>query len=619
MTKPRYRRLADGSTTLISDGFQNVVANLGTARDKAAGAAYGLRVYSPAELLAAYRTAWLPRKIVDIIPMDATRRWRAWQADKNQISALEAEENRLGLRIKLREAQTAARLFGGAVIYIGTGESDVSTPLSPQRIGKGGLRHLTVIGRDHITPGEIDQNPESDGFGKPGSYRIHGSKPVDIHPSRLVILKGAVSPAGSPQTDHWGDSVLQPIFEAITQADGTAANVASLVYEAKVDVIHMPRLMEMLQAEGGEEKVSRYLMSVAMMKGNNGMLVLDGGDTSKPEGSAGGTTYDSKSATFGGLADIWDRMMQIVSGAADIPMTRLFGMSPKGMNATGEHDAQNYASRIKAMQELELTPAMTILDECLIRSALGARPDEVFYDWRALNEPTDKERAEVGKLTAEVIEIMNRTGLWLPEVMAEAGANAMIETGAVPGLEAAVDEHGLEIEEPDEDEAAAALGTRETPATVGDAAPRTLYVSRKLLNADDLIAWAKGQGFNTTLAADDLHVTIAYSRTPLDWMEVGESWQSTIEVAEGGPRLMEQFGEARVLLFKAAELEWRHEAIKEAGASWDHPEYQPHITISYDPDAPELEDVQPYQGKIVLGPEIFAEVDENWSAKAKEA
>lgn len=455
MTKPKYRRFADGSTTLISDGFQNVVANLGTARDKAASASYGMRVYTPAELLAAYRTAWLPRKVVDIIPMDATRRWRAWQADKAEISALEAEETRLGLRTKLREAQTAARLFGGAVIYIGTGDPDVSQPLDPSRIAKSGVRHLTVIGRDHITPGDIDQNPENDGFGRPAWFEIHGTTSVRIHASRLVVLKGAVSPVGSPQADHWGDSVLLPIFEAITQADGTAANVASLIYEAKVDVIHMPRLMEMLAQEGGEAKVSRYLMSVAMMKGNNGMLVLDGGDTSKADGQSGGTTYDSKSATFGGLADIWDRFMQIVSGAADIPMTRLFGMSPKGMNSTGEHDAQNYASRIRAMQELELTPAMSVLDECLIRSALGARPPEVFYDWRALNEPTDKERAEVGKITAEIIESMHRTGLWLPEVMAEAGANAMIETGAVPGLEAAVDEYGLEVEELSEHELSA--------------------------------------------------------------------------------------------------------------------------------------------------------------------
>jgi hypothetical protein len=81
---------------------------------------------------------------------------------------------------------------------------------------------------------------------------------------------------------------------------------------------------------------------------------------------------------------------------------------------------------------------------------------------------------------------------------------------------------------------------------------------------------------------------------------------------------MERFGEARVLLFKASELEWRHEAMKSAGATWDHPEYQPHITISYDPEAPELSNVEAYQGEIILGPELFAEVKEDWSENLKE-
>ena len=56
-----------------------------------------------------------------------------------------------------------------------------------------------------------------------------------------------------------------------------------------------------------------------------------------------------------------------------------------------------------------------------------------------------------------------------------------------------------------------------------DAAPRTLYVSRKLLNAKAVIAWAKSQGFETTLPAADMHVTIAFSQTPVDWMAVGEA------------------------------------------------------------------------------------------------
>jgi hypothetical protein len=56
----------------------------------------------------------------------------------------------------------------------------------------------------------------------------------------------------------------------------------------------------------------------------------------------------------------------------------------------------------------------------------------------------------------------------------------------------------------------------------------------------------------------------------------------------------------------------------EKGASWDHPEYQPHITISCDDDAPELATVEPYQGEILLGPEVFKEVIDDWLASVRE-
>lgn len=447
MTKPKYRRLADGSTVLMHDGFQNVVANLGTSRDKAYSGSYTSRTYSSAELLNAYRTAWLPRKIVDIVAMDATRRWRAWQADKEQITALEAEENRLGLVGKTREAMISARLYGGAVVYIATGETDVQQPLVPARIKQGGIKHLTVIGRDYIAPGEFAQKPEDPLFGKPAYYEVNGQR---IHPSRLVVLTGAKLPAGSPMVEAWGDSVLLAMFDAIRQADSTAANIASMTYEAIVDVLRIPNLMEMLKADGGDAKLVKYLTTLAMAKGNNGMLVLDGGGAAVGSDKvSNGTEYDRKPITFGGLGDIWDRAMQNVSGAADIPMTRLFGMAAAGLNATGEGDAQNYASRIAAMQSLEIAPELSVLDECLIRSALGDRPEEIHYNWRPIYEPTDIERAALGKVTAEIISALSTSGLFLQEVLAEAGANAMIETGALPGLEGAVDEYGLDVMESD--------------------------------------------------------------------------------------------------------------------------------------------------------------------------
>lgn len=154
--------------------------------------------------------------------------------------------------------------------------------------------------------------------------------------------------------------------------------------------------------------------------------------------------------------------------------------------------------------------------------------------------------------------------------------------------------------------------------------PRPLYVQRKLLNADDLIAWAKDNGFTTTLPAGDMHVTVLYSRSMVDPMKMGRDWyedeKGRIIIRPGGPRMIERLGEnAVVLRFVSPSLEYRHRDMIEAGGSHDYPEYQPHCTISYNkPDDLNLETIAPFSGELVFGPEIFESLDLDWKSKIEE-
>lgn len=156
------------------------------------------------------------------------------------------------------------------------------------------------------------------------------------------------------------------------------------------------------------------------------------------------------------------------------------------------------------------------------------------------------------------------------------------------------------------------------PQDFGDGTIRTLYVHRPVINGGEILAWAKEQGFTSLLPASKLHVTLAFSRQPVDWMKIDASWSETLELPLGGPRMVEQFGEATVLLFASSELAWRHEEFESIGASWDFPSYRPHITLTYGGAPEDLAKIEPYRGRIVLGPEVFEEVDEDWANKVKE-
>ena len=100
---------------------------------------------------------------------------------------------------------------------------------------------------------------------------------------------------------------------------------------------------------------------------------------------------------FNGMPEILQMYLQIAAGAADIPVTRFVGMSPAGLNATGESDLANYYDRIHSDQELRLTPALEKLDIAIQRSALGKFDPDIFYEWNSLWQMTDEAKAAIAK------------------------------------------------------------------------------------------------------------------------------------------------------------------------------------------------------------------------------
>lgn len=448
MTKPHYRRTADGQTLpaiRAADGFQNLVANLGTARDKSSANSYVAPGLTRLDLLNAYRGSAVARIVVDAMAEDSCREWRAWQADKNQITKLEAEEKRLGLVQKVMAARKRARLFGGAAIFIGTGDSSTELPLNLNSVRAGGLKYLTLLDRHQLSATEIEDDPREPGYGLPKFFEVTTGTglPIRIHPSRLAIFRGDDLPDNDMgrANQGWSESVLLTTLEKVGHLDSTVANVAALVFEAKVDVLRIKDFTQGLR-DGGqayEEMMLRRFGLANMAKGINGALLLD----SEEE-------YDQKTASFSTLPDIMDRMAQMVSAAAEIPMTRLFGMSPAGMNATGESDMRNYYDRVRQQQTLDMEPSLANLDECLIRSALGSRPSDVHFNWRSLWQLTEEQKADIATKLVTAATGMQGAELASHEAIGTATVNALIEIGAFPGLEAAVAEFPAEEDDDEE-------------------------------------------------------------------------------------------------------------------------------------------------------------------------
>lgn len=152
-----------------------------------------------------------------------------------------------------------------------------------------------------------------------------------------------------------------------------------------------------------------------------------------------------------------------------------------------------------------------------------------------------------------------------------------------------------------------------------------IYMYRPVMNAEQIIAWAASQGFETTLPADDMHVTVVFSRAAFsaEMSRIADE-HGTVHgdniVVRGGKRTVTSLGDkgAVVLKIESADLQSEHAYFRSLGASWDYQEYTPHVSITYNGRGMDTSKVAPFMGDIVLGPLYAKPLKSEWDTEIVE-
>ncbi len=370
------------------DGLVNVVSGLGTAKSKRQHNVWAFDLLNNfADLDAAYQSNWIARKIVNVRAEDMTRNWRRIKSEgAEDVASL---EQALCLPIVVQEAQQWARLYGGAGVLMLTGQ-DLTKPLKVNRIKKGDLQRLLVFDRWDMSAQTLNTwDVLAANYLKPEFYTIRGGS-MQVHWTHFARFNGEQLPRRwMEQTQGWGDSVLRKCIEEISDMVAAKGGIAELMQEANIDVINREGLNDELSSDQDQAIVDRYTL-FSQMKSVFNMALLDGDEK-----------LDRQTLNLSGVAPILEQFMTWISGCADTPVTRMFGTSAKGMNATGEGDDKNYNNSIKADQTTKLTEPMRTIDEVLVRSALGHFPDGYDYVWNPLSLPNDLEEAQAEQLRSQ--------------------------------------------------------------------------------------------------------------------------------------------------------------------------------------------------------------------------
>lgn len=402
MDHENYERakVMDKDSTELHDSLENLVAQLGTSQDKRSHSRFvnnkrlsmdGMQE----ELNALYRTDWLAGKVVDIIPDDMTREWRYFSGDiePETIELLIEEEERLGLPNAVNQAHKWARLYGTAFIVMNIDDGQpVDKPLDINKIKKGGLKHIKVVDRHRIDRADLQpiENPLDPNYGMPVYYRFVNTN-IKIHHSRVIRFDAVHLPFDEfKRNNYMSDSVLDRLYEALTNFNTVASGSASMVYETNVDVMKIKGLMNYLQSPEGTSLIQKRFTMAGMLKSFNNMLLLDNEEE-----------YDKKQNSFASIPDLLYAHALFMAGGSDIPATRLLGSSASGLNATGEGDMKNYYDTIKSKQSKDYKPKLDFFDKIMAKS-LGLKDDaDLSYKFNSLFQMTPKEQADTEFVNAQ--------------------------------------------------------------------------------------------------------------------------------------------------------------------------------------------------------------------------
>lgn len=353
-----------------------------------------------------YRGDYLARKIIDLPAREMVREWIEFDQTVEPDIAKKALDYLFRLKSPqfFKKALKWSRLYGGsALIMIIEDNGESHEPVNLNNIKT--IRGFFELYRFQLWPNTFVSDTEDPNFGQPATYQamafdrnfglagigqagMQGIKVVPgsiWHRDRVLVFDGLDLPQHLRDTNNgWGDSVLQPLYNALRNYNLGQDGSASLIADFAQAVIKIKGLHAQLAADK-DEVVKRRLSFMNLWRSILNAIVID----------ADGEEFERKATPVTGLVDIMKRQEQALVAGSEMPHTILFGESPSGLGATGQSENDDFDDYIAALQEEKMTLPLDWLIELVFRAkdgpTNGEEPKEWGYDFNSLTQLNDKE------------------------------------------------------------------------------------------------------------------------------------------------------------------------------------------------------------------------------------
>lgn len=358
------------------------------------------------------------RVIVETIATDMTRKWiklraKSEEEDKTEkIGELMEAMEEFKVKEVFEQCEEIDGYFGRAHLYIDTGDTDDAKELlkpigngwnkiSQAKFGKGDLKRLVPVEPVWTYPAEYNSNnPLKPDWYNPQRWFVMAS---EVHQSRLLKFVGREVPdLLKPAYSFGGLALTQMVKPYVTNWLNTRQSVADIVQSFSVFVVATN--MQATLQEGGDDALERAQL-FNIIRSNAGLFMVDK-DTED---------FMNVSAPLGTLDQLQAQSQEQMASISRIPLVKLLGISPHGLNATAEPELDAYNDGINAAQEKRMRPNLTRVLGFLMLHLWGKVDEDIDFDFVSLKEATPKEKAEIQKMLSETDTINIQNGTIDPE------------------------------------------------------------------------------------------------------------------------------------------------------------------------------------------------------------
>ena len=345
--------------TTINDGIENLKTKLGTAVDAKSYTEFTELDIDKDEIERAYRYDWLFAKAVDIPAKDMTRKWLIFSGKKKSIRAIKEHYKRLKVKKMVRKALIYKAMYGVSYLVI----ESVSKSLKSRLLNSDEIKKISVYSKFDIDIKEV-------------------------HESRVYEMEQNI----------FGDSLLFKLYNSILNLLTSLEIPASLMHKADIDFLSIKNLANMLskckKSKDCNEAEEKIVKRIQAMYEQLSMFKIGIKDSEE--------SYESFTKDLSNFDSLQQMYMQIYTGAADIPLTRFFGTAPKGLNATGEGDLQNYYDSLSSLQDELIEPFLEKLNDNLIE-AYKINDKNFSFEFAPIRDISPKEKADIDNTKASTI------------------------------------------------------------------------------------------------------------------------------------------------------------------------------------------------------------------------